>query len=185
VVLLLFRSQERLLFTPRHSLADSLQKLRCLVQTLAPTPEFRGILPCRDAEAEFRVLCASPPDCANLFLLQIANPFRQFQNRPQSGCPVTPGDLLKDSKVHSEDLPLAAPLFPHGEFPEAGSDAVAIAVSLSEPPHQKLDGRFVPPELGLSRDRRCFRLFKDHLLLPTPVKIRLARSVLPLWEGGE
>ena len=185
VVSLLFRGQERLLLAPRNPAACALQQVSRLLQTLAPSPEHRGTLPCRGAEPEFRVRGALPPDFTILPFRQFVNALGQFQDSPQSGRLGSSGDLREHSEIDSEDLPLGVPLLPHGEFPEAGGDAVAFAVSLFEPPNKQLNGRFVSPELRTSRDRRCFRLFKDHLFLPTPVKKRPVTGAFPLWEGSD
>lgn len=165
---LLLGSEEGLLLDPWNSAASALQQLRRPVQTLAPSSELRGMVPCRGAETEFRVSHTPQPDFTPLRQGEFVAGFLQFHHCAELSRSGPLGDLLEDSEVDSEDLLFGSTLLPHREFPEAEGHAVACAVSLSEPPHQ--GGRFVPPELDRSRDRRGFRLFNDHICRFPPEK---------------
>ena len=156
-----FGSEEDVLLVPGNSAASAFQQLCRPVETLAPSAQFRGVVPCRGTETEFRVECTLLPDLTALSFSE----FRAIAcHYCMEFCSFGPlGDLLQDSEVDSEDLLFGISLLPHGEIPQMESHAEACAVTLCEPPYKKLHGRFVPPELRTSRDRRCFRLFNEHI----------------------
>ncbi len=143
-------------------MAQSGQQLGGLVEALSPASQFAWLHSGGPEEAQFPIGCAALPNLALFIGGKIAE-FWQSHFHLEKGFSGSTANLGEDPEIDAEEFALAAAFLPDRELAKQSADADAGAVSLSEAPDKNLAGRFVFPELRESRDRRCFRFFKDHI----------------------
>ncbi len=159
---LFFLGQKCGILIPRDCSAQSGQQLSGLIEALSPASQSARFYFCAPEKAQFPIGCTALPNLALFIGGKIAE-FRQIHFHLEKGLSGSTANFGENSKIDAEEFALGSTFLPDGELAKQRANADAGAVSLSETPNKTVAGRFVFPELRESRDRRCFRFFKDHI----------------------